>query len=46
MPAQGVSLTDAEALAAAGYTAVLVGEHLVTAPDPAAALEALRIPRV
>lgn len=40
------SSADAEALAAAGYTAVLVGEHLVTAPDPAAALEALRIPRV
>ena len=37
---------DAVALAAAGYDAVLVGEHLVTATDPAAALEALRVPRV
>lgn len=37
---------DALALAAAGYHAVLVGEHLVTAADPAAALEALTVPRV
>ena len=29
---------DAKRLAAAGYDAVLVGEHLVTAPDPAAAI--------
>jgi len=36
---------DAEALAAAGYHAVLVGEHLVTAGDPGAALAALRVPR-
>lgn len=34
---------DASALRAAGYDAVLVGEHLVTAADPAAALAALRI---
>ncbi len=36
---------DALALAAAGYHAVLVGEHLVTAADPGAALAALRVPR-
>jgi indole-3-glycerol phosphate synthase len=36
---------DAEALAGAGYEAVLVGEHLVTAADPGAALEDLRVPR-
>lgn len=36
---------DALALAAAGYHAVLVGEHLVTSPDPAAALAELRVPR-
>ncbi len=35
---------DALALAAAGYHAVLVGEHLVTADDPTAALEQLRVP--
>ncbi len=35
---------DALALAAAGYHAVLVGEHLVTAADPTAALEDLRVP--
>lgn len=35
---------DAEELAAAGYHAVLVGEHLVTAGDPAAALADLLIP--
>lgn len=34
---------DAVALRAAGYDAVLVGEHLVTADDPAAALAALRV---
>ena len=34
---------DALALAAAGYHAVLVGEHLVTSGDPAAALDALRV---
>jgi indole-3-glycerol phosphate synthase len=33
---------DAERLAAAGYDAILVGEALVTAPDPAAALASLR----
>jgi indole-3-glycerol phosphate synthase len=35
---------DAVALAAAGYDAVLVGEHLVTSGDPAAALAELRVP--
>ncbi len=35
--------SDAEALAAAGYDAVLVGEHLVTSGDPAAAVDALRV---
>jgi indole-3-glycerol phosphate synthase len=33
---------DARSLADAGYHAVLVGESLVTAPDPAAAIRALR----
>jgi indole-3-glycerol phosphate synthase len=33
---------DARALAAAGYDAVLVGETLVTAPDPGATIGALR----
>jgi indole-3-glycerol phosphate synthase len=33
--------TDAHGLKAAGYDAVLVGETLVTAPDPVAALRAL-----
>lgn len=36
---------DAEALAEAGYHAVLVGEHLVTSPDPAAALAELLVER-
>jgi indole-3-glycerol phosphate synthase len=36
---------DAAALAAAGFHAVLVGESLVTAGDPAAAVRALRAPR-
>lgn len=36
---------DALALAAAGYDAVLVGEHLVTSGDPAAAINELRVPR-
>jgi indole-3-glycerol phosphate synthase len=36
---------DAVALAAAGYHAVLVGEHLVTSSDPAGALDRLRVPR-
>jgi len=36
---------DAVALAAAGYHAVLVGEHVVTAGDPRAAVETLRVPR-
>ena len=35
---------DAVALAAAGYQAVLVGEHLVTSEDPAAALQRLQVP--
>jgi len=35
---------DARALAAAGYHAVLVGEHLVTSEDPVVALDALRVP--
>lgn len=34
---------DARSLRTAGYDAVLVGETLVTAPDPAAALRALRV---
>ena len=34
---------DAEALRAAGYDAVLVGEHLVTAADPSAALTDLLV---
>jgi indole-3-glycerol phosphate synthase len=33
---------DAAALASAGYDAVLVGETLVTSPDPAAMVAALR----
>jgi len=37
--------TDAVALAAAGYDAVLVGEHLVTSGDPASAIVDLRVPR-
>ena len=37
--------SDAEALAAAGYDAVLVGEHLVTSGDPGAALAALKVRR-
>ena len=36
---------DAQALAAAGYDAVLVGEHLVTAQDAASTLDELRVPR-
>ena len=36
--------SDAESLRLAGYDAVLVGESLVTAPDPAAALAELRVP--
>lgn len=35
---------DAQALRAAGYDAVLVGEHLVTASDPVAALRDLLVP--
>jgi indole-3-glycerol phosphate synthase len=34
---------DAEALAAAGYDAILVGESLVTSADPGAALAELRV---
>jgi indole-3-glycerol phosphate synthase len=37
---------DAARLAAAGYHAVLVGESVVTADDPAAAVESLRVPLV
>lgn len=36
------TLADARSLAAAGYQAILVGESLVTSPDPAEALRALR----
>jgi indole-3-glycerol phosphate synthase len=36
---------DARALMEAGYHAVLVGESLVTAPDPGAALRSLRVAR-
>lgn len=36
--------SDARRLADAGYDAVLVGESLVRAPDPAAAVAALRVP--
>jgi indole-3-glycerol phosphate synthase len=35
---------DAARLAEAGYQAVLVGETVVTAPDPSAAVAALRVP--
>ena len=35
--------TDAQSLRDAGYDAVLVGEHLVTAPDPGAALTDLLV---
>ena len=35
---------DAQSLRAAGYHAVLVGEHLVTAADPASALRGLLVP--
>jgi indole-3-glycerol phosphate synthase len=35
---------DAEALAAAGYDAILVGESLVTSADPGAAVRELRVP--
>lgn len=42
----GVSSSEAAVrLAAAGYDAVLVGEYLVRAADPGAALESLRVPR-
>lgn len=36
------SAADVRLLRSAGYSAFLVGEHLMKAPDPAAALEALR----
>jgi indole-3-glycerol phosphate synthase len=36
---------DARTLAAAGYHAVLVGEHLVTSGDPAVSVTALGVPR-
>lgn len=35
---------DAESLRAAGYRAVLVGEHLVTSADPASAISELAVP--
>jgi indole-3-glycerol phosphate synthase len=35
---------DALALAAAGYRAVLVGEHLVTSASMADSLKSLRVP--
>lgn len=35
---------DAASLRAAGYRAVLVGEHLVTSPDPSAAIADLCVP--
>ena len=35
--------SDAQSLRDAGYNAVLVGEHLVTAPDPAVALRDLLV---
>jgi len=35
------SVDDARAMAEAGFSAVLVGEHLVRSPDPEAAVEAL-----
>ncbi|MFV1990641.1 MAG: indole-3-glycerol phosphate synthase TrpC [Acidimicrobiales bacterium] len=42
----GVRVTrDAEALAAAGYDAVLVGEALLTANNPDAVLNSLKVPR-
>ena len=37
---------DARALAAAGFDAVLVGEHLVTSDDPAAGVAELSVPRL
>ena len=36
------SLDDLTRLSAAGYSAFLVGERLITQPDPGAALKALR----
>jgi indole-3-glycerol phosphate synthase len=36
------SSDDARRLAEAGYDAVLVGEHLVTAADPAAEIRTLK----
>jgi len=38
-------VADAEALSAAGYHAVLVGEHLVTSGDPARAVRSLQVGR-
>ena len=35
------SVDDAQAMADAGFSAVLVGEHLVRSPDPEAAVAAL-----
>ena len=43
MAESGISAAaDVEDLAAAGYDAVLVGEHLVVAADPGDALRALK----
>ena len=39
------SIEAATRLAAAGYDAVLVGEHLVTAADPGETVAGLRVPR-
>ncbi|MBI2168712.1 MAG: indole-3-glycerol phosphate synthase TrpC [Actinobacteria bacterium] len=39
------SVDDAERMAASGYHALLVGEHLVRSADPQAAVAALRVPR-
>ncbi|MET0902663.1 MAG: indole-3-glycerol-phosphate synthase TrpC, partial [Acidimicrobiales bacterium] len=36
---------DARRLAEAGFHAILVGESLVTAPDPAQSVADLRVPR-
>ena len=41
----GLGEEFARQLAAAGYDAVLVGEHLVTADDTAAAVAGLRVGR-
>jgi|SRR5688572_25256406 len=38
------TVDDVRRLTALGYDAFLIGEHLITQPDPGAALEALRTP--